>query len=125
MDNPKTEPGTARYLSRTSETPTDGPGWRPARVDTVDTPEEFATIGHMRGWCHDTSKCKICTEQDRLVGMLRDTREQLVRTEGALITAQQRAFRAEVEVAHTARDLMVAINRADTAERRLDSIIEG
>ena len=105
-DTSHTEPGTAG---------------RPARVDTVDTVEEFATIGHMRGWCHDTSKCQICRVDDRH----RDTREQLVRTQASLHTAQQRAIRAEIEVAHTARDLMSAINRADTAERRLDSIISG
>jgi hypothetical protein len=115
------------YLSRTSEAPAEGsPGHRrPARVDTVDTPEEFATIGHLRGWCHDTSVCKICTEQDRLVAMLRDTQEQLVRSQAHARTEELRAVDAQVDVAYLTRALAAMEARALRAETTLNSIIEG
>lgn len=31
------------------------------RVDVVETTVEFATIGHLRGWCHFAPSCAICT----------------------------------------------------------------
>ena len=30
------------------------------RDDRVETPEEFAAIAHLRGWCHDMNECPIC-----------------------------------------------------------------
>lgn len=29
-------------------------------LTTADTPVEFAAIGHIRGWCHDSDVCPIC-----------------------------------------------------------------
>lgn len=33
---------------------------------TVETQnaEELAVIGHLRGWCHDSKACALCTAQD-------------------------------------------------------------
>lgn len=31
-----------------------------SRVDLVKTGEEFAAIGHLRGWCHNLTTCPIC-----------------------------------------------------------------
>ena len=33
------------------------------RVTTADTPEEFAAIAHIRGWCHNSTECPICKAQ--------------------------------------------------------------
>ena len=30
------------------------------RVDVIETPEEFAAVAHLRGWCHDSGECPIC-----------------------------------------------------------------
>lgn len=35
------------------------------RRDYVETPEEFATLGHLRGWCHDGRLCAICAAERR------------------------------------------------------------
>lgn len=35
------------------------------RIITVDTPEEFALIGHVRGWCHNSLDCALCEAQTR------------------------------------------------------------
>jgi len=47
----------------------DGLTWvsleRHRRFDTVKTPEEFALLGHMRGWCHNSDECPLCKAQRR------------------------------------------------------------
>lgn len=35
------------------------------RVDTVDTPGEFAAVAHLRGWLHDGDTCPICAAYRR------------------------------------------------------------
>jgi hypothetical protein len=67
------------------------------RVDTVDTTEEFAVVAHLRGWCHDSTACRICV-------------------------AENRAHVAEQALAHTTRVLEM---RGRLIEARLESVISG
>jgi hypothetical protein len=31
----------------------------------LETPQEVAVIGHLRGWCHNSAECAICQAEFR------------------------------------------------------------
>lgn len=47
------------------------------RIITVDTDAETAVIGHLRGWCHNSTACAICSAENRALSAER-TLDQII-----------------------------------------------
>jgi hypothetical protein len=104
--SPTAEPGTAqRFNTRTLD---------------LDAAEQ-AVIGHMRGWCHDSTVCGLCDADTSYATQ----RALIVRTEARARTQELRAVDAQIDVAYLTRALAAMEQRALQAEGTLTSIISG
>lgn len=106
----------AEYLSTPMDTRT--VYGRPGMATAVENDTEWAVVAHVRGHCHDGTKCPLCTAWTRQA-------EQMVRTQATITSLQRRAIDAEILVAYTAREAMEWQTRAEQAEHTLATIISG